>query len=194
MRATAPSRWPTAARCSSTKSGELPLPLQAQLLRVVQEHSYKRVGGNIWQHTDFRLVCATNRDLEAGVARGQFRADLYYRIAGWHVPHAAACASARKTSSRSPGISCAQFDRHGSALEFDDPVREYLLTRDYPATCAICAASSPRLHHRHAGPGPITIGDVPEDERPAAAASQATGWRDAGSRARSAMRSNWAWG
>jgi transcriptional regulator with GAF, ATPase, and Fis domain len=49
--------------------GELPLGLQAQLLRAVQEHKYKRVGGNTWQHTDFRLVCATNRDLLAGVTR-----------------------------------------------------------------------------------------------------------------------------
>ena len=63
--------------------GELPLPLQAQLLRAVQEHTFKRVGSNTWQHTDFRLVCATNRDLSAAVAAGQFRADLYYRIAGW---------------------------------------------------------------------------------------------------------------
>ncbi|HEY7771494.1 sigma-54 factor interaction domain-containing protein, partial [Longimicrobium sp.] len=43
--------------------GELPPTLQAQLLRVVQEKTYKRTGGNAWQKTDFRLVCATNRDL-----------------------------------------------------------------------------------------------------------------------------------
>ena len=43
--------------------GELPLPLQADLLRVVQEHTFKRVGSNTWSRTEFRLVCATNRDL-----------------------------------------------------------------------------------------------------------------------------------
>ncbi|HEX7941315.1 MAG TPA: sigma-54 factor interaction domain-containing protein, partial [Gemmatimonadaceae bacterium] len=43
--------------------GELPLPLQAELLRVVQEHTYKRVGSSVWQPTCFRLICATNRDL-----------------------------------------------------------------------------------------------------------------------------------
>ena len=43
--------------------GELPLTLQAQLLRVVQERTYKRVGCNVWQRTSFRLVCATHRDL-----------------------------------------------------------------------------------------------------------------------------------
>ena len=68
--------------------GELPLPLQAQLLRVIQERTYKRVGGNVWQRTAFRLVCATNRDLQELVRCGGFRSDLYYRIAGCicHLP------------------------------------------------------------------------------------------------------------
>ena len=68
--------------------GELPPELQTQLLRAVQEHTYKRVGGNVWRQTDFRLVCATNRDLQADVAAGRFRQDLYYRIAGvcCHLP------------------------------------------------------------------------------------------------------------
>ena len=63
--------------------GELPLPMQAQLLRVIQEHTYKRVGGNTWRKTDFRLVCATNRNLFELVQHGEFRADLYYRIASF---------------------------------------------------------------------------------------------------------------
>ena len=50
--------------------GELSPAMQAQLLRVVQEHAYKRVGGNLWMRSDFRLVCATNRDLSAAVADG----------------------------------------------------------------------------------------------------------------------------
>lgn len=61
--------------------GELPLAVQAQLLRVLQEGKYKSVGGTHWQAADFRLVCATHRDLEAAVAQGSFRADLYYRMA-----------------------------------------------------------------------------------------------------------------
>jgi hypothetical protein len=62
--------------------GELPPDMQAQLLRVVQEGTFKRIGGNNWKRTEFRLICATNRDLEAEVAAGRFRTDLYYRIAG----------------------------------------------------------------------------------------------------------------
>src|SRR5437763_9151048 len=47
--------------------GELPLTLQPRLLRVLQEHTYKRVGGNLWQEAKFRLVCATNRNLETEI-------------------------------------------------------------------------------------------------------------------------------
>src|SRR5690349_11406560 len=60
--------------------GELPLALQSELLRVVQEGAYKRVGGNDWRTTSFRLVCATNRDLFADAAVGRFRYDLLYRL------------------------------------------------------------------------------------------------------------------
>ena len=62
--------------------GELPLPLQAKLLRAVQERTYKRVGGNTWQRSQFRLLCASNRDLLEEVERHAFRRDLYYRVAG----------------------------------------------------------------------------------------------------------------
>ncbi|WP_250532352.1 sigma 54-interacting transcriptional regulator [Caballeronia sp. ATUFL_F1_KS39] len=65
--------------------GELELPLQARLLRVIQEHMYKRVGEDHWRRSDFRLVCATNRNLETDVNSGRFRADLYFRIAQWMV-------------------------------------------------------------------------------------------------------------
>src|SRR5205085_578959 len=61
--------------------GELPLALQAQLLRVVQERTYKRVGSNVWKQTNFRLICATHRDLRQDVAAGRFRGDFYHRIA-----------------------------------------------------------------------------------------------------------------
>lgn len=65
--------------------GELPMPLQAQLLRVIQEGTYKRVGGNVWRHAAFRLVSATNKNLIDAIADGCFRNDLYYRIASWVV-------------------------------------------------------------------------------------------------------------
>ena len=60
--------------------GEMPLPLQGKLLRVLQERVIEPVGSSKPEPVDFRLVCATNRNLEEMVARGQFRNDLFYRL------------------------------------------------------------------------------------------------------------------
>ncbi|WP_353072478.1 sigma-54-dependent transcriptional regulator [Tunturiibacter gelidoferens] len=60
--------------------GELPLSLQPKLLRVLQEHTFERVGGTVSIDTDVRVIAATNRPLEDDVEQKTFRADLFYRL------------------------------------------------------------------------------------------------------------------
>ena len=60
--------------------GELPLALQAKLLRVLQERSFERLGSNQVLNSDVRIIAATNRDLEKEITAGKFRADLFFRL------------------------------------------------------------------------------------------------------------------
>jgi transcriptional regulator with GAF, ATPase, and Fis domain len=156
--------------------GELPTALQAQLLRSVQEKTYKRVGGNVWQKSDFRLVCATNRDLETLVEQGQFRLDLYHRIAG------SVFRTPPLSERRNDIIELASYflqvaGSRKANLEFDPAVRQYLLNRTYPGNIRELGQLMQRVAYRHVGPGPITVGDIPEDERPAGGVLQ-RGWPD----------------
>ena len=65
--------------------GNIPLHLQAKLLRAIQNRSIVRVGGTEARPINIRLICATNMDLEALVRQGRFREDLYYRINTVHI-------------------------------------------------------------------------------------------------------------
>ena len=154
--------------------GELPLPLQAELLRVTQEGTYKRVGGNVWRSTSFRLVCATNKDLLAETAQERFRRDLYYRIAAWRV-------DLPRLSDRRDDI--LPLTRHflrqlrpgPEQCQLDEPVLAFLARRDYPGNIRDLRHLVTCMSHRHVGPGPITLGDIPEEERGQRAEPD---WRD----------------
>lgn len=65
--------------------GEIPLQDQVKLLRLLETRRYRRVGSSDWVNADFRLVCATNRDLRAMVEAGTFRADLFYRLSVFEI-------------------------------------------------------------------------------------------------------------
>lgn len=60
--------------------GDMPLHMQVKILRVLQERSYERVGGNKTFQTDVRIIAATHRNLENMIENGEFREDLYYRL------------------------------------------------------------------------------------------------------------------
>jgi transcriptional regulator with GAF, ATPase, and Fis domain len=148
--------------------GELPLALQAQLLRVVQEHTFKRVGGNTWYQTDFRLICATNRNLTELVERGLFRADLYHRLASWTI-RLPALHERRDDILLLAEHFIGRSRLSDAAPPLNDMVRDYLLTREYPGNVRELKQVTSRMIDRHVGPGPITVADIPEDERPVAA-------------------------
>jgi transcriptional regulator with PAS, ATPase and Fis domain len=154
--------------------GELPLPLQASLLRVAQEHTYKRVGSNEWRSAEFRLVCATNRDLMAEQSGGGFRRDLYYRIAAcmFHLP------PLRQRPEDILPLArhfLRQHFPHDEDVDFDDAVSGYLVSREYPGNVRDLKQIVGRLAYRHAGRGKITLGSVPPEDGP-----QSNRWRRTG--------------
>jgi transcriptional regulator with GAF, ATPase, and Fis domain len=145
--------------------GDLPPALQAQLLRAVQERTYKPVGGNRWHAVQFRLICATHRPLEADVAAGTFRADLFYRIA------AVVCRVPSLRERPEDILPLFQhFVRRYAQLpktpEIDEPVRRLLLRRPFPGNVRELQQLARRAACRHVGDGAVSIGDIPEEERP----------------------------
>ncbi len=151
--------------------GELPLPLQAELLRVIQEGTYKRVGSDTWRDTQFRLVCATNRPLKDAVARGEFRSDLYHRIAAW------GCELPPLRRRREDILPLAThfLSELIPALgrpPFDPAVAEFITHRDYAGNIRELRFLMARVAARHVGYGPVTVGSLPDAERPQGGAEE----------------------
>jgi transcriptional regulator with GAF, ATPase, and Fis domain len=144
--------------------GELPLTLQAEMLRVLQEGTYKKVGSNTWQKTNFRLVCATNKDLRKAVAEGKFRQDLYFRIADceYNVP---ALKDRKDDIPALVNFFLSKLFDPRSCPEMDKPVMEYLLQRDYPGNIRELKQLVQRIALKHVEHKKITIGEVPETDR-----------------------------
>ncbi|XZE18591.1 sigma-54-dependent transcriptional regulator [Pirellulaceae bacterium SH449] len=115
--------------------GELPLPMQAKLLRVVQEQTFTPVGTHTSVRVNTRFVCATNRDLQAEVAHGRFRQDLYYRLGVIHI---------RLPPLRERGDDCIQLAEHFL----------HLFTRDRSSQLAF-SAKAIELLRAYSWPGNI---------------------------------------
>jgi transcriptional regulator with GAF, ATPase, and Fis domain len=143
--------------------GELPLPMQAQLLRAVQERSFKRLGGNNWSRVELRLVCATNRDLTSEVDQGGFRSDFYHRIASQviRVP------PLRERIDDLLPLATFFFGqlRPGTPIPTFDPIMaEYLRRRRYLGNIRELRQLISRISDRHVGDCIVTPGDLPPED------------------------------
>jgi transcriptional regulator with GAF, ATPase, and Fis domain len=143
--------------------GELPLNIQAQFLRLLQEGTYKKVGSNQWKRSKFRLISATNRDLETEVDNGTFRMDLYYRV----------CANIIKVPNLKSRIEdIPVLVRHfiSSALKMakmphiDSYLMNYLMTRSYKGNIRELKHLCQQLAHRYPGEGSISLAHLPRTE------------------------------
>ncbi|MUM76023.1 response regulator [Pseudodesulfovibrio sp. F-1] len=96
--------------------GELPLPIQRVFLRVLESRTFRPVGATTEVMSDFRLVSATNRDLEAMVESGDFRRDLFYRLHGSHIQ----LPSLREISEDINEMTCHFIRRHCQRLNLEN--------------------------------------------------------------------------
>ena len=161
------------------EAGELPLSLQAELLRVLQEGTYKKVGSNTWQKSNFRLICATNRDLHKAVEEGTFRQDLYYRIADceFRVP------SLQERREDIPYLVNSFLSRifpEGQRPQMDKLVMNYLTQRDYPGNVRELRQLVQRIALKHVRHKKITIGEVPVQDRERLDAGEKPGYSSDG--------------
>ncbi|MBL0358491.1 MAG: sigma-54-dependent Fis family transcriptional regulator [Chitinophagaceae bacterium] len=143
--------------------GELPLNLQAELLRIIQEKTYKKIGSNIWRQTNFRLVCATNRDLEKECDEGNFRKDFYDRISLWkcYMPSL----DERKGDIALLTNFFLKKNFPDGVPVIDDAVANYLYERSYHGNIRELQNVIKRISFRYTGNGPITLGDITESDR-----------------------------
>jgi DNA-binding NtrC family response regulator len=113
--------------------GELPLPVQGKILRVLEERTYERVGGGEPQRADVRLVAATNRDLEAMVESGDFRSDLYFRLSVFPLELPPLRDRASDVAPLARHLVAGLAERHGlAAPELTGPALDVLTAEPWP--------------------------------------------------------------
>jgi transcriptional regulator with PAS, ATPase and Fis domain len=108
--------------------GELPLDLQAKLLRVLQEKEFRPVGSLIHHRSDFRVLAATNRDLAKEVEKGTFRRDLFYRLNVVNLR----IAPLRDRKEDIPGLISHFLNRYGKGHSLTQETLEAMLSYDWP--------------------------------------------------------------
>jgi transcriptional regulator with PAS, ATPase and Fis domain len=108
--------------------GELPLDLQAKLLRVLQEKEFRPVGSLTHRRSDFRVIAATNRDLAKEVEKGTFRRDLFYRLNVVNVR----IAPLRDRKEDIPALIAHFLSRHGRNHSLTQETLEAMISYDWP--------------------------------------------------------------
>ena len=156
--------------------GELPLASQAKLLRVIEQRQVTRLGGNRTIAVDARVVAATNRDLDAEIAAGRFRQDLYYRLN----VHTVTVPPLRERRSDIPalvdrllGFSCARFGMRPKRL--DPAALECLMAYDWRRNNVRELRNAVERMIIAADGDTIGVDDVPADIRDGARAAAAPG-------------------
>ena len=147
--------------------GDMSMPMQVKLLRVLQERSYERVGSNRTQRCDVRIIAATHRNLEQAIADGRFREDLYYRLSVFplDVP------PLRERSEDLPELIeefSLRFEQRGlGRTRFSDSARAALAAYAWPGNVRELGNLVERMTILYAG-GSVRAGDLPPRYRSAA--------------------------
>ena len=149
--------------------GEIELPVQSKLLRVLQSGEYFRLGSTRQRGADVRIIAATNKDLDAAIAEGRFRADLYYRlnISSVFLP------PLRERKGDVALLSCYFLDRYCQANGKNDPV--HLRAGDGAARRLRLPRQPARAREHHRGRGGARARRHPRPARPAAVPAQGRG-------------------
>jgi two-component system response regulator HydG len=151
--------------------GDVPLNLQVKLLRLLETGRYRRVGESQARQADFRLVCATHRDLDGAMAEGSFRRDLYYRISAFPIElpplreradDVVLLAEALLTAGRSSKRLSPEAERLLTAYRFPGNVRELRNLLDRACLLADGPVLEPRHFPRHLTPAPAAASPAPE--------------------------------
>jgi DNA-binding NtrC family response regulator len=136
--------------------GELPLDLQMKLLRVLHEKEFRALGALVTRTSNFRVIAATNRDLEAEVAQKRFRQDLYYRLNVMRLRMPAL----RDRKEDIPILISHFLHRHGKDHQVPDEVMEMLCEYDWPGNIRELEHAVQAMVAMNTGPW-VTAADLP---------------------------------
>jgi DNA-binding NtrC family response regulator len=140
--------------------GELPLDLQAKLLRVLQEKEFRPVGSLITRRSDFRIIAATNRDLAKEVEKGSFRRDLYFRLNVINIR----LAPLRERKEDIPALINHFLARIGGNHNITAEAMEILLSYDWPGNVRELENCVQHMAAINSGPL-LHLGDLPSNLR-----------------------------